>query len=64
MDEQQKHDDDAIDISMPGFSGSVDKQTTQTVLSHIGPHLKWLVYALGYGVAFWMTMHGVSLIWD
>jgi hypothetical protein len=62
-DEQQKKDD-GIDINLPGFEGSVDKETAQTLLSHIGPDLRWIVYSASAALLIVATCYGVSLVWN
>jgi hypothetical protein len=64
MRDSEQKKDDGIDISLPGFEGSVDKQTAQTLLGHIGPDLRWLVYSASAGLLVVAVCYGVSLIWN
>ncbi len=50
-DEQQKKDG-GIDINLPGFEGSVDKETAQSFMQHTGASWRWVVKALAFTV-FW-----------
>jgi hypothetical protein len=64
MSDSEQKTDDGIDINMPGFSGKVDRETTQTLLSHVGPDLRWLVYSASAGLLVVAVCYGVSLVWN
>ena len=64
MGDDTEKKDDGIDIKLPGFSGSFDSQTSVHLMHWIGPHLRWVVYASGWGVFVVATCYGVSLVWN
>jgi len=64
MGDSEQKKDDGIDINLPGFEGSVDKETAQTLLAHIGPDLRWLVYSASAALLVVATCYGVSLVWN
>jgi hypothetical protein len=64
MGDSEQKKDGGIDINLPGFDGSVDKETAQTLLSHIGPDLRWLVYSASAGLLVVAVCYGVSLVWN
>lgn len=63
MDENEKKDD-GIDINMPGFQGSVDKNVLMAIVHYMGPHLWVIVYTTGWGIAAITLGYAVSLVWN
>lgn len=56
----EKTEDDGIDIQMQNKRLKVDRQTAKTLIQHIGPELRWIVWAIGWSVAVIGTAYALS----
>lgn len=64
MGNDSEKKDDGIDISLPGFEGNIDRETAHTLLGHVGPDLRWLIYSAAAALLIVATCYGASLIWN
>ncbi len=60
--QQDKPEDEAaLQANLRGLKAS--KEALSMLLPYVGPHLKWLVYALALVLIFWGLGHGISQVW-
>lgn len=59
----QHDEDNALEVTTPLSKATLSKETFAMLLPYVGPHLKWLVYALAITLLFWGVGNGIAKVW-
>ena len=66
MTDEKQHeqpDNSALEVSTPLSKATLSRETFALLLPYVGPHLKWLVYALALTLLFWGLGNGIAKVW-
>lgn len=60
---KDEQSDKGFEIATPGAKASVSRQAFAMLLPYVGPHIKWLMYALAICLLMYTLSEGFVKVW-